>query len=124
MALSPRFVIRLALLLAIGALVPALRAQDDPSLAPFIKALQDDNALVRKRAAISLGKLGERARGAVLPLRRASKDADEDVRSAADAALENIEASLPFEAFIYRLLDKTADAPARVEACKELAERF
>jgi Skp family chaperone for outer membrane proteins len=124
MVLSLRLVIRLALLLAFSVWLPPLRAQEDPSLAPFVKALEDENALVRKRAAIALGRLGDRAKGAVLPLRRAAKDTDNDVRSAAAAALEKIEARLPFESLVYRLVDKTANDPDRLGACKELAERY
>jgi Skp family chaperone for outer membrane proteins len=124
MAPSLRFVIRLVLLLAIAVWVPLLRAQEAPSVDSFIRALQDDNPLVRKRAAIALGKLGDRAKRAVNSLRRASKDAEEEVRSAVDAALEKIEPSLPFEDLLYRLIDKSADASDRIEACKELAERY
>src|SRR4051794_31459063 len=117
MAPSLRFAIRLVLLLAVSVWVPLLRAQPDTSVGALIAALQDDNPQVRKRAAIALGKLGDRAKGAVNLLRRASKDAEAEVRSAADAALEKIEPSLPFEDLLYRLIDKSADASDRIEAC-------
>src|SRR5262249_56626619 len=96
MFLPRRPVIRLVLLLAFFVWLPPLRAQEDPSHSPFLKALEDENALVRKRAAIALGKLGDRARGAVLPLRRAAKDTDKHVRSAPPPALDKIGAGLPF----------------------------
>jgi Skp family chaperone for outer membrane proteins len=104
--------------------LPALRADDDPGVATLVKALQDDNALVRKRAAIALEEIGPRARSAISALREASKDDNADVSKAASAALAKINVRVPLEALLFRLSDKEAEATVRTNACKELAERF
>jgi Skp family chaperone for outer membrane proteins len=114
----------LVLVLTVCIGLAALRADDDPGVAPLVKALQDDNPLVRKRAAIALEGFGPRARSATSALREAAKDDDADVARAATAALAKIDVQVPLEALLYRLSDKEAEATARTDACKELAERF
>jgi Skp family chaperone for outer membrane proteins len=114
----------LVLVLTVCIGLPALRADDDPGVAPLVKALQDDNPLVRKRAAIALEEFGPRARSATSVLREAAKDDNADVAKAATAALAKIDVQVPLEALLYRLSDKEAEAAVRTDACKELAERF
>lgn len=100
-------------------------ADDDPEpVAELAKALADDNALIRKRAALALGRLGPQAAPAAAALRKALSDADPDVRSAAAAALRGIGGPLSKEELIHRLKDKTQPAAARIAACRELVGRF
>src|SRR5579883_1822192 len=124
---------RLSLAAAL-ALVPVLsviprfvsaRAADEPEpAAELAKALADDNALIRKRAALALGRLGPQAAPAAAALRKALSDSDPDVRSAAAAALRGIGGPLSKEELIHRVKDKSQTAAARTAACRELAERF
>jgi hypothetical protein len=98
-------------------------AADDP-VPDLIKALADDNALVRKRAAVALQRLGPAARPAKPALEKALSDPDADVRAAAAAALRAIGGPLSREELIHRLKDRDLAASARVAACRELVERF
>jgi Skp family chaperone for outer membrane proteins len=90
----------------------------------LVGALRDDNALVRKRAAIALERLGPKARDAAPALERALKDTDAEVRAAAAAALETIDAPRSLAALTARVGDKGAEGRRRAEACRELGERF
>ena len=58
----------------------------------LITGLHSQSSLVRIKAAEALGRIGDSATDAVPTLRRATKDVDEDVRSAAEASLALIEA--------------------------------
>ena len=57
----------------------------------LIKAVGDGDSYVRWRAAEALGKLGPAAAGAKDALARAAGDEDKDVRSAAAAAMKNVQ---------------------------------
>jgi hypothetical protein len=104
---------------------PAARADDDPEpVAELARALADDNALIRKRAALALGRLGPQAAPAAAALRKALSDPDPDVRAAAAAALRGIGGPLSKEELLHRLKDRSQPAPARTAACRELVERF
>jgi hypothetical protein len=63
----------------------------------LVKALGDDDALIRKQAAVALKELGNKARHAIPALKKALKDNDTDVRAAAQAALEAIDIPLTAE---------------------------
>jgi Skp family chaperone for outer membrane proteins len=114
-------VLTLAVLLVLGT-PPAFAAGDDAT-AGLVKALQDDNPLVRKRAAIALERLGLQARPAVPALENALKDQDTAVRAAVAEALEHIDAARSADALLGRVRDRKADTKARREACQELVER-
>jgi Skp family chaperone for outer membrane proteins len=115
----------LLVLLGLGASLAPLRGEDRPDPAAGLeKALQDDNALVRKRAARGLERLGEKAKPAVPALEKALKDSDADVRAAAAAALERIDAPHALATLVRRVSDRRAEGKLRAEACKELGERF
>jgi Skp family chaperone for outer membrane proteins len=102
-----------------------LQAGDEPDpAAGLVKALQDDHALVRKRAALALERLGPQAKAALPALEKALRDADPDVRAAAAAALERIDAPQALAKLLRRVGDKDARGKERAEACKELGERF
>ena len=138
MSFSPRLgpVSGVVVFLLFGTAAVPLYARDEPAraagedadegarVAGLVKALQDDNALVRKRAAIALGRLGPGARAAVPALEKALHDADADVRAAAAAALEKVDVRLSLDALVRRLQDRGAPDRLRREACRELAERF
>jgi tricorn protease-like protein len=95
---------------------------DDP-VAELVRALGDESPLVRKRAAIALGRLGPH--GAAVPaLRKALDDPDPEVRAAAAAALRTLGGPLSREELLHRLRDRKQGAAARVAACRELADRF
>jgi hypothetical protein len=96
---------------------------DDP-VPDLIKALGDETALVRKRAAVALQHLGPAARPAVAALQKALNDDDADVRAAAAAALRTIGGPLSKDELLAQLKDRQQPAAARAAACKELAERF
>jgi hypothetical protein len=104
----------------------AARAADDASdpVAELVKALGDEHALIRKRAALALGRLGPQAAPAGATLRKALSDPDPDVRVAAAAALRGIGGPVSEEELLHRLKDKTQPAEARVAACRELTDRF
>jgi hypothetical protein len=112
--------------LAAGSLARSARATDDAPepVAELAKALTDENALIRKRAALALGHLGPQAAPAAAALRKALTDPDADVRSAAAAALRGIGGLITKEELLNRLKDKTQPAATRAAACRELAERF
>lgn len=57
----------------------------------LVKGLQSDNALVRKRAAIALGRIGPDANSAIPALEKLLSDSDPDVLEAASIALEAID---------------------------------
>jgi hypothetical protein len=117
------------LLLPVAVLAVALppahaRRDDEPPVAELAKALGDDNALIRKRAALALVRLGSQAAPAAAALRKALEDPDPDVRAASAAALRGIGGPLSREELLHRLKDKAQPAAARVAACRELVERF
>ncbi len=108
-------------------LTPPARAVAPPADDPvpeLVKALGDDTALVRKRAAVALQRLGPAARPAVAALQKLLKDDDADVRAAAAAALRTIGGPLSRDELLGQLKDRQQPATARTAACKELAERF
>jgi roadblock/LC7 domain-containing protein len=111
---------------AAGVRPSPVRARDDEPepVAELAKALADENALIRKRAALALGRLGPQAAPAAVALRKALSDSDPDVRSAAAAALRGIGGPLSREELLHRLKDKTQHAATRTAACRELVERF
>ena len=96
----------------------------DDSVAELIKALSDDTALVRKRAALALQRMGTAARSALPALQKALMDGDADVRAAAAAALRTIGGPLSREELLTQVKDRQQPAAVRNAACKELAERF
>jgi sugar lactone lactonase YvrE len=106
--------------------VPTVRALDDEPepVAELAKALSDENALIRKRAALALGKLGPGAAPAAPALRKALADSDPDVRTAAAAALRGIGGPLSKEELLHRLKDKTQPAVVRIAACRDLVDHF
>jgi hypothetical protein len=100
-------------------------ADDDPEpVAVLAKALADENALVRKRAAVALSRLGPGAASAAAALRKALADTDPEVRAAAASALRGIGGPLSKEELLQRLKDRTQPAAARIAACRDLADRF
>src|SRR5712692_8897596 len=103
-----------------GAIAPPA---EDP-VPELVKALGDETALVRKRAAVALQRLGPAARPAVAALQKALMDDDADVRAAAAAALRTIGGPLSRDELLTQLRDKQQPAVVRTAACKELAERF
>jgi hypothetical protein len=106
-------------------LAPA-RAVDDEAepVAELAKALGDENALIRKRAALALGRLGPAAAPAADALRKALADSDPEVRTAAATALRGIGGPLSKEELLHRLKDKTQPAATRIAACRDLVDRF
>jgi WD40 repeat protein len=96
---------------------------EDP-VPELIKALGDETALVRKRAAVALQKLGPAARPAAAALQKALTDDDAEVRAAAAAALRTIGGPLSRDELLALVKDRQQPAAARGAACKELAERF
>jgi HEAT repeats/WD domain, G-beta repeat len=103
----------------------ARASADDPdAVAELSKALSDDNALIRKRAALALGRFGAQAAPAAAALRKALSDPDADVRAAAVAALRGIGGPVSKEELLHRLKDKSQPAAVRTAACRELAEHF
>jgi dipeptidyl aminopeptidase/acylaminoacyl peptidase len=105
-------------------LTAALARADQPLAADLAKALGDEAPLVRKRAAIALGRMGAEAAPAVAALRKALLDADPEVRAAASTALRLVGGPLSKEELLYRLKDVNRSARERVAACHELTERF
>jgi Skp family chaperone for outer membrane proteins len=105
-------------------LAPRVCAYEEDPVAGLIKALKDDNALVRKRAAVALGRLGAGVKEALGALAKAAEDDDADVRAAAKAARARLDEPAARDALMSHLADPKAKTKARVEACKELAERF
>jgi hypothetical protein len=101
-----------------------MTADEPDPIAELTKALADDNALIRKRAALALGRFGPKAAPAAAALRKALSDPDVDVRAAAAAALRGIGGPVSKEELLHRLTDKSLPAGLRVAACRELAERF
>jgi hypothetical protein len=69
--------------------------EDAAKVASYVKQLTSKDTLVRKQVARALGAMGARARTAVPALREALLDADEAVRTAAAAALEEIGSAPP-----------------------------
>jgi HEAT repeat protein len=65
-------------------------ADDVADVSSLVKALADEDAVVRTRAAKDLGRLGPEAVGAVDALARALRDVDPMVRSMAASALGKI----------------------------------
>lgn len=65
-------------------------ADPPPEVAKLISQLKNPDASVRLKAAKDLGKLKEKAKAAITPLRDALKDEDEDVRAVAKNALAAI----------------------------------
>lgn len=117
--------LRIPALVLVGLLFAAfvIAADDDP-VADLVKALGDDNALIRKRAALALQHMGPAARAAVPALEKALMDKDPEVRSAAAVALRAIGGPLSRDELIHRLKDRQQPANVRAAACKELVERF
>jgi Skp family chaperone for outer membrane proteins len=113
-----------SLFAALCLLCPRLHAYEEDPVSGLIKALKDDNALVRKRAAVALGRLGTQAKVALPALEKAAEDDDADVRAAARAARATVDEPAQRDALMARLADTSAKTKARVAACKELAERF
>jgi Skp family chaperone for outer membrane proteins len=109
---------------ALCLLAPRVHAYEQDPVGGLIKALQDDNALVRKRAAVALGRLGAKAKEALPALLKAAEDDDADVRAAAQTARAKVEEPAARDALMARLTDANAKVKVRVAACKELAERF
>jgi Skp family chaperone for outer membrane proteins len=105
-------------------LAPRVGAYEEDPAASLIKALKDDNALVRKRAAVALGRLGAGTKETLAALDKAAEDDDAEVRAAAKAARARLDEPAARDALMSRLADPKAKTRARVEACKELAERF
>ena len=75
----------------------ALSAQADdkaeetpPAVKALMEALKDKDAEVRKNAAVSLGRIGPKAKNAVPALAAALKDGDNDARGASALALGRI----------------------------------
>jgi dipeptidyl aminopeptidase/acylaminoacyl peptidase len=99
-------------------------ADDADAVTELVKALADDSALIRKRAAVALGRLGAQAAPASAALRKALSDLDPDVREAAAAALRGIGGPVSKEELLHRLKDRSQPAASRTGACRELAERF
>jgi Skp family chaperone for outer membrane proteins len=127
MVLSPRLSLVFVLAVLVGRWAPLARlhAEEEPDpTSGFVKALQDDNALVRKRAALALERLGPKARAATAALEKALMDDDADVRAAAAAALERMDAPRSLAALLRRVADREALGRFRAEACKELGEQF
>ncbi len=114
----------LLLIPAVAKPQPARSDDDAEPVRQLMKALADDNALVRKRAALALGRLGPQAAPAAAALRKALADADPDVRAAAATALRGIGGPLSKEELLQRLKDKLLTPATRAAACRELAERF
>jgi tetratricopeptide (TPR) repeat protein len=117
--------VAVCVLLTVGVLLPGARADGDvPRVPDLIKALGDEEPLIRKRAAMALERLGKAARDAVPALQKALKDDDAAVRTAAESALKVIGVPATREELLARLKDKEQPAEARRAACAELAERF
>jgi HEAT repeat protein len=76
---------------ALARIDPACAATAPKSVPVLVKALGDSEAMARRHAAESLGRLGPLAKPAVPALKAALKDPDDDVQAAAAAALERIE---------------------------------
>ncbi len=83
-------VLALATLLVIPTILPANDAPAD-EVQKLIQALQDKDAMVRLRAARSLGEMGAKAEPAIEALKKALEDEDEDVRLVAKRAIERIQ---------------------------------
>ena len=72
----------------IGAAVSLGRLKDERALEPLVKALDDENNIVRAVAAAALGRLGDKR--ALPALKKATKDDDELVRKRATEAVADI----------------------------------
>lgn len=84
--------IHFMLLLLMIAQSNSTRAEDNQeNINSLIKSLDDENAIVRKRAAIALGKYGVKAKGAISSLEKRLNDPDKAVRDATAIALDFIE---------------------------------
>ena len=92
------------------------------NLQELIQALEAKDALVRLRAAKTLGEMGAEAQPAVEALRKALNDEDEDVRLVAKRALERIE--LENNPELTQLIAdlKNPDPLTRLRAAKKLGE--
>lgn len=106
-------------------MVPALMsaAENPPEdLQKLIQALQDKDAMVRLRAARSLGELGVKAEPALDALKKALEDEDEDVRLVAKRAIERIQLQGNPELTTLIVNLKDPDALVRLRAAKALGD--
>jgi 3-methyladenine DNA glycosylase AlkC len=101
-----------------------LRAEEAPAdeVQKLIQALQNPDAIVRLRAAKSLGEMGAKAQPAVEALKKALADEDEDVRLVAKRSLERIQVQSSPE--LTKLIAdlKDPDALNRLRAAKTLGD--
>jgi 3-methyladenine DNA glycosylase AlkC len=88
----------------------------------LIEALQDKDAMVRLRAARSLGEMGAKAQPAMEALQKAMNDEDQDVRAVAARALERITAQSDPELTELIGALKNPDPLTRLQAAKRLGE--
>jgi hypothetical protein len=98
--------------------------KEEVKIARFVALLKDENAVVRKRAAIALGQIGPEAEKAVLALEKALSDNDAQVRDAVATALERIDQPKTLQSLTGIVNDKNQDPEKRSSACEELAKRF
>jgi len=100
---------------------PKEAPKEDP-IPKLIQALQDPDAIVRMRAAKSLGEMGAKAEPAIEALKKALNDEDEDVRLVAKRALERVQvqANPELTKLIADLRDP--DALNRLRAAKALGD--
>jgi len=119
--------IRYGCILAVSALltIPGVVSAEENAgddLQKLVQALQDKDALVRLRAARSLGELGAKAEPAIEALKKALEDEDEDVRVVAKRAIERIQlqGNPELNQLIANLKDP--DALIRLRAAKALGD--
>jgi WD40 repeat protein len=98
--------------------------KDQSAETELVKALGDDDALIRKQAALALKELGIKARHAIPALKKALQDSDADVRATAKAALKVIDVPFSLQELVEQVRDPIQPAETRRAACLELAERF
>ena len=94
----------------------------DEEVQKLIQSLQDKDAIVRLRAAKSLGEMGARAQPAIDALTRALEDEDQDVSLVARRALDRIQVQTNPE--LTRLMADLTDPDAlkRLQAAKRLGD--
>ncbi|MEN6424342.1 MAG: HEAT repeat domain-containing protein [Phycisphaerales bacterium] len=119
--------IRYCCILAVSALLaipPIMRAEENAGddVQKLIQALQDKDAMVRLRAARSLGELGAKAEPALDALKKALEDEDEDVRIVAKRAIERIQLQGNPELNQWIADLKDPDAVVRLRAAKALGD--
>ena len=110
------------LLLGMTVCVCPLSPDDESArIEGWIKALENKNPDVREAAAVALQKQGVKAKAALPALKKALKDEDANVRSAASRALLEIDEAISYADLLRRLNDRKLPVAERRKVCRELS---